>query len=85
MILHLCTLDYHINIHALFMSGKHISCATQPIQHMNIFIIWVRKPKRNCFAHKIPPSSRSYSSGAASPESLAHTSIHSAESERFCS
>ncbi len=21
---------------------------------MNIFIIWVRKPKRNCFAHKIP-------------------------------
>ena len=77
LILQLGTLDHHINVHAFFMRNEQIARSAQPVQHPDIFIIRVGEAQYYIFAHRILPNFWSYSIGAASPESLAHTSIQS--------
>ena len=82
LILELCALDHNLNIHAFFVCCKHIACTAQLVQHTDIVIVRVCEPQYDILAHKIPPNFRSYSSGAASPESRAHTSIQSSVLDR---
>ena len=60
-----------------WMRNEQIARSAQPVQHPDIFIIRVGEAQYYIFTHRILPNFWLYSIGAASPESLAHTSIQS--------